>query len=183
MSLVGKRYAQALFDAAVDNKNVDGMFDEFSSVIDILKSEEGLMNLMQTPSINTSEKKEILGRVFGESFNQYLRNFLNILLDKNRFEYIMEIHDAFRQLVLPYRNTVEATVLTVVPLDEALRVALEKKLALRFNKKVILDNQIDETILGGAVVYVGDQVIDGSIRKQLTQMKTQMNNIRLRKKR
>jgi len=179
MSLVGKRYAQALFDAAVDSNNVDGIFDEFSTVIDLFKSEEGLMNLMMTPSINTSEKKAILGRVFGESFNQYLRNFLNILLDKNRFEYMMEIHDAFRKLVFPYKNTVEATVLTAVPLDEALRAALEEKLKQRFSKKVILENKIDETILGGAVVYVGDQIIDGSIRNQLSQMKTQMNNLRL----
>lgn len=179
MSLVGKRYAQALFDAAVDSNNVDGMFDEFSTVIDLFKSEEGLMNLMQTPSINSSEKKEILARVFGDSFNQYLRNFLNILLDKNRFEYMVEIHDAFRQLVFPYKNTVEATVLTVVPLDEALRVALEEKLKQRFNKKVILENKIDESIIGGAVVYVGDQIIDGSIKNQLNQMKTQMNSLRL----
>lgn len=179
MSLVGKRYAQALFDAAVDSNNVDGMFDEFSTVIDLFKSEEGLMNLMQTPSINSSEKKEILARVFGDSFNQYLRNFLNILLDKNRFEYMAEIHDAFRQLVFPYKNTVEATVLTVVPLDEALRVALEEKLKQRFNKKVILENKIDASIIGGAVVYVGDQIIDGSIKNQLNQMKTQMNSLRL----
>jgi F-type H+-transporting ATPase subunit delta len=74
---------------------------------------------------------------------------------------------------------VEARVLTVVPLDEALRVALEANLAKRFDKKVILENVIDESILGGAVVYVGDQVIDGSIKNQLNQMKTQMNSLRL----
>jgi len=179
MSLVGKRYALALFDAAVDSNNVDGIFDDFSTVIDLFKSEKGLMDLMLTPSINASEKKEILDRVFRKSYNQYLRNFLNILLDKNRFESMAEIHDAFRQLVFLYKNTVEATVLTVVPLDEALRVALEEKLKQRFNKKVILKNNIDESVLGGAVVYVGDQVIDGSVRKQLNQMKTQMNSSRL----
>jgi len=179
MSLVGKRYAQALFDAAVDNKSVDVMSDEFSTIIDLFKSEKGLMDLMLTPSINASEKKEILDRVFRKSYNQYLRNFLNILLDKNRFEYMAEIHDAFRQLVFLYKNTVEATVLTVVPLDEALLVALEEKLKQRFNKKVILKNNIDESVLGGAVVYVGDQVIDGSIKKKLNQMKTQMNSSRL----
>jgi F-type H+-transporting ATPase subunit delta len=179
MSLVAKRYAQALFDTAVDKEIVDAMFDEFSSVIDLFKSETGLMELMLTPSINTSEKKGILDRVFGKSLNQYLDNFLNILLDKNRFEFLVEIHDDFRQLVFPYKNMVEATVLTVVPLDEAQRVALEEKLALRFNKKVILDNKLDESILGGAVVYVGDQIIDGSIKNQLNQMKTQMNSLRL----
>ncbi|MBI4855264.1 MAG: F0F1 ATP synthase subunit delta [Firmicutes bacterium] len=179
MSLVAKRYAQALFDTAVDKEIVDAMFDEFSSVIDLFKSETGLMDLMLTPSINTSEKKGILDRVLRKSLNQYLNNFLNILLDKNRFEFLIEIHDDFRQLVFPYKNMVEATVLTVVPLDEAQRVALEEKLALRFNKKVILDNKLDESILGGAVVYVGDQIIDGSIKNQLNQMKTQMNSLRL----
>jgi len=179
MSLVAKRYAQALFDTAVDKNIVDGMFDEFSTVIDLFKSEADFMRLLLTPSMNTSEKKEILGRVFNDSFNQYLRNFLNILIDKNRFEYLVEIEQSFRQLVFPYKNMVEATVLTVVPLDEAQRLALEDKLAKRFSKKVILDNQIDETIIGGAVVYVGDQIIDGSIRNQLNQMKTNMNNSRL----
>nr|WP_320023851.1 F0F1 ATP synthase subunit delta [uncultured Acetobacterium sp.] len=179
MSLVAKRYAQALFDTAVDKEIVDAMFDEFSSVIDLFKSESGLMDLMLTPSINTSEKKGILDRVLRKSLNQYLNNFLNILLDKNRFEFLIEIHNDFRQLVFPYKNMVEATVLTVVPLDEAQRVALEEKLALRFNKKVILDNKLDESILGGAVVYVGDQIIDGSIKNQLNQMKTQMNSLRL----
>ncbi|MGV8906641.1 MAG: F0F1 ATP synthase subunit delta [Acetobacterium sp.] len=179
MSLVAKRYAQALFDTAVDKKIVDGMYDEFSTVIDLFKSEAGFMNLMETPSVNTSEKKGILNRVFGESFNQYLRNFLSILIDKNRFEFLEEIYDNFKQLVFPYNNKVEATVLTVVPLDEVHRVALEAKLAKRFNKTVILINQIDETIIGGAVVYVGDQIIDGSIRNQLNQMKTNMSSLSL----
>lgn len=180
MSLVAKRYAQALFDTAVDKNVVDEVFDEFSTVIDLFKSEEKLMNLMLTPSINTSEKKEILNRVYGEeSINLYLKNFLNILLDKNRFEYVEEINETFRQLVFPYKNTVEAVVKTAVPLDETLRAALEKNLAKRFDKKVILKNQIDESIIGGAVVYVGDQIIDGSIKNQLNQMKTQMNSLRL----
>jgi len=180
MSLVAKRYAQALFDTAVDKNIVDEVFDEFSTVIDLFKSEAELMDLMLTPSINTSEKKGILNRIYKEeSLNQYLKNFLDILLDRSRFEYVVEINETFRQLVFPYKNTVEAVVKTAVPLDETLRVALEKNLEKRFDKKVILDNQIDETIIGGAVVYVGDQIIDGSIRNQLNQMKTQMNSIRL----
>ena len=81
MSLVAKRYAKALFDTAVDKKVVDEVFDEFSTVIDLFKSEAKLMNLMLTPSINTSEKKEILNRVYGkESINPYLKNFLNELV-------------------------------------------------------------------------------------------------------
>lgn len=100
-------------------------------------------------------------------------------MDKGRFENIFEIYDVFKGLYNEQKNLVEARVFTVVPLDEVHRVALEKNLAKRFNKKVILENVIDESILGGAVVYIGDQVIDGSIKNQLNQMKTQMNSLRL----
>lgn len=179
MSLVAKRYAQALFDTAVDKKIVDGMFDEFTTVIDLFKSETRLMNLMLTPSMNTSEKKGVLGRIFEGSFNQYLKNFFNILLDKNRFEYLMEIYETFRKQCLDFKNMVEATVITAVPLQEELEAKLKIKLEKRFNKKILLNNKIDQSILGGAIVYVGEQVIDGSIKTQLNQMRTQMNNIRL----
>ncbi|MBK5244450.1 MAG: F0F1 ATP synthase subunit delta [Eubacteriaceae bacterium] len=179
MSLVANRYAQALFDTAVDKKIVDGMYDDFTVVIDLFKTETSLMNLMLTPSMNTSEKKGLLGRIFEGSFNQYLKNFVNILLNKNRFGYLMEIYDDFREQCLDYKNMVEATVITAVPLREELEAKLKIKLEKRFNKKIMLNKKIDQSILGGAIVYVGEQIIDGSIKAQLNQMKTQMNNIRL----
>lgn len=179
MSLVAKRYAQALFSSAVDKNLVDEIYEDFSTVADILNSEKELMALMMTPSMAVAEKKEILNRVFGKSLNLYVKNFLCVLLDKNRFECVLEIQEAFKGLVLPYKNIVEARVITAVPLKEEQRVALENKLEKRFNKKVILENCIDKSIIGGAVVFMEDQVIDGSIKNQLVQMKTQMSQTRL----
>jgi F-type H+-transporting ATPase subunit delta len=74
---------------------------------------------------------------------------------------------------------VEATVLTVHPIDSEQEEILKMNLEKRFKKKIHLANKIDPSILGGAVVYVGEQVIDGSVRKQLDEIKTNMNNIRL----
>ena len=179
MSLIGRKYAQALFTVAIEKNQVEEIFSDFTMVIDLLRSEKDLMNLMLTPSLNSEEKKGILSRVFKSISNKYVKNYLMILVDKSRFENIMEIYGAFRAMTNEHNNLVEAHVLTVVPLDEETRASLENKLAKRFNKKVVLENIIDESLLGGAVVYVGDQVIDGSIKNQLSQMKTQMNSLRL----
>jgi len=179
MSLVARKYAQALFMVGTENNQGDAILADFTGIVNLFKSEKDLLNLMLTPSLNSDEKKGILQRVFDSVSSQYVKNTLKILVDKGRFENIFEIYDVFKGLYNEQKNLVEARVFTVVPLDEVHRVALEKNLAKRFNKKVILENVIDESILGGAVVYIGDQVIDGSIKNQLNQMKTQMNSLRL----
>ncbi|AFA47029.1 F0F1 ATP synthase subunit delta [Acetobacterium woodii] len=179
MSLVASKYARALFDVAVDKDQLDEIFSDFKTATDLFSSEKKFMDLMLTPSLNTGEKKGILMRSLESLSNQYVKNYLMILMDKNRFEDIFDIYEAFRKLCNEHKNLVEARVLTVIPLDETLRIALEENLAKRFNKKVILENEIDKSILGGAVVYVGDQIIDGSIKNQLSQMKKQVNNLRL----
>lgn len=179
MSLVASKYARALFDVAVDKDQLDEIFSDFKTAINLLNSEKKFMDLMLTPSLNTEEKKGILIRSLDSLSNQYVKNYLMILMDKNRFEDIFDIYETFRKLCNDHKNLVEARVLTVIPLDETLRIALEENLAKRFNKKVILENEIDKSILGGAVVYVGDQIIDGSIKNQLNQMKKQVNNLRL----
>ncbi|AWW27134.1 F0F1 ATP synthase subunit delta [Acetobacterium carbinolicum] len=179
MSLVARKYAHALFLVADEHNQIEEILADFTGVVDLVRSEKNLLNLILTPSLNSDEKKGILLRVFETVSSQYVKNYLKILVDKGRFENIFEIYDDFKAQCNEHRGLVEARVLTVVPLDEALRIALEENLAKRFSKKVILENVIDASILGGAVVYVGGQVIDGSIRNQLDQMKTQMNSLRL----
>lgn len=179
MSLVARKYAQALFMVGTENNQGEAILADFTGIVNLFKVEKDLLNLMLTPSLNSDEKKGILQRVFDSVSNQYVKNTLKILVDKGRFENIFEIYDVFKELCNEQKNLVEARVFTVVPLDEVQRVALEENLAKRFDKKVVLENIIDTSILGGAVVYVGDQVIDGSIKNQLNQMKTQMNSLRL----
>lgn len=179
MSLVAGKYAQALFDLAVEKDQLEEVSSDFKTVINLFNSEEKFLDLMLTPSLNSEEKKGILSRSLASLSNQYVKNYLMILLNKNRFEDIFDIYEKFRRLSNDHKNLLEARVLTAIPLDETLRVALEEKMAKRFNKKVILENEIDKSILGGAVVYIGDQIIDGSVKKQLNQMKIKMNRVRL----
>ncbi len=179
MSLIGNKYVVALFDVACEKDILDEVYDDFTSFIDILKGEKKFFDLLMTPSIGIDEKKAILDRIFSKEMNTYLKNLLNILLDKNRFDFVQDVYQDFRKTYFDNKNMVEALVLTVHPINDHLQAELKEKLERRFDKKVKLKNQIDPSILGGVVVYVGEQVIDGSVRKQLSEIKANMNNIRL----
>ena len=179
MSLIGKKYVVALFDVALEKNNLDEVYDEFTSFSEILKREKKFFDLLMTSSIGKKKKKVILNHIFGTEMNTYLKNLLYILLDKNRFDFIGDIYQDFRKTYFDHQNMVEALVLTVHPIDDRLQAELKEKLEKRFDKKVKVKNQIDPSILGGVVVYVGEQVIDGSVRKQLSEIKANMNNIRL----
>ena len=76
MSLIGRKYAQALFTVAIEKNQVEEIFSDFTMVIDLLRSEKDLMNLMLTPSLNSEEKKGILSRVFKSISNKYVKNYL-----------------------------------------------------------------------------------------------------------
>ncbi|WKY44785.1 F0F1 ATP synthase subunit delta [Eubacteriaceae bacterium ES2] len=179
MSLVGRKYAIALFDVATDKNILEDVYQDFSGFIEVIDGNHKFSELLMVPSIGSDEKKSILKNVFKDELNLYLKNFLNILIDKNRFENVREIYADFRRKYFEHQNMVEATVLTVHPIDSELEETLKVNLEKRFDKKIHLSNKIDPSILGGAVVYVGEQVIDGSVRKQLDEIKSNMNNIRL----
>ncbi len=179
MSLIGKKYVAALFEVASEKNCLDEVYEDFSAFIDILNQEKKFSDLLMTPSIGIKEKKVILDNVFGKKINGYLKSLLAILLDKNRFDFVWDIYQDFRKTYFDDKNMVEALVLTVHPIDDQLQAELKEKLEKRFDKKVKLKNQIDPSILGGVLVYVGEQVIDGSVRKQLSEIKANMSNIRL----
>ncbi|MDI3537742.1 MAG: F-type H+-transporting ATPase subunit delta [Eubacteriaceae bacterium] len=179
MSVVGSKYAVALFDVVSENKVIEAVFVDYTEFIEILDSNKKFMSVLESPSVGNDEKKELLTKVFQDEMNGYLKNFLRLLIDKNRFEHVHEIYKDFRKQYFDYKNMVEATVVTVVPMEPELEEKLLKNLESRFNKKVFLTSKIDPSILGGAVVYVRDQVIDGSVRKQLDEIKRNINNIRL----
>ncbi|WKY47947.1 F0F1 ATP synthase subunit delta [Eubacteriaceae bacterium ES3] len=179
MSVVGSKYAVALFDVVCENKVIEEVFNDYTEFIEILNSNKDFMSVLESPTVGNDEKKVILTNVFKDEMNGYLKNFLRLLIDKSRFEFVGEIYKDFRKQYFDYNNMVEATVLTVIPMEEELEEQLKKNLESRFDKKVFLTSKIDPSILGGAVVYVRDQVIDGSVRKQLEEIKRNINNIRL----
>lgn len=179
MSLASKKYSVALLDIAKEHNMLDEIYEQFKTIVTELTRDKKMWELMNIPSMKTSEQKELIKTIFGQEINEFLYNFLMILFDKNRFNELEFIFLAFKDSYLAEKNTLEASVLSVIELSKENISAIQEKLEKRFCKNILITNEIDESILGGLIVYVGEQVIDGSIKSQLSNIKSNLKLIRL----
>jgi F-type H+-transporting ATPase subunit delta len=165
------RYAQAIYEIAAENQALDAVEQELLLVQQTLKDVEELSTLLYHPQVPVEAKKETLMKVFGEQLTDYVRNFLLLLIDKRRETALSAIIKEYRQLANQARNIAEAEVTTAIPLGDGQRQTLSAKLSAVTGKNVVLRTRVDEDILGGVIVKIGDKLIDGSVLRQLQSLK------------
>ncbi len=179
MSLGGRRYAAALLEIAKENNIVDEMYQELEMVVEELTKEKKMWQLMTSAQVQKEEKEKILQKVFEKRINNFLYSFLMVLLQKNRFFELELISLAFKESYLSEKNILEASIVSAIKLTEEHMHKVQKQLEKRTAKKIIIKNVVEESILGGLVIYIGEQVIDGSVRNQLNELKKNLHNIGL----
>ncbi|QZY55524.1 F0F1 ATP synthase subunit delta [Crassaminicella profunda] len=175
--LVERTYAQALFDIAVEENKLDVLKEEITFVLDAFSMYPDFYNLYNTPQISKDEKKKIIEEVFKEKISTEMMNFLKILLDKRRTNCLKGIAKVFKKLLNDYKNMIEGTVTTAVPLKDEEKLRIENKLSIVTGKKIKLENMVDPSIIGGVLVKIGDKVIDGSLESRLTEMQKDLAQI------
>ena len=126
---------------------------------------------MEHPQISTNEKKAIFDRIFRGKIDDEILAFLKLLIDKGRILYLREKLNQMEKIHLEKNNTLLALIKTSVPMLEDEKERLQAKLESMYNKKIIMKCEIDKKILGGVYVRVGDDVIDGTVRSRLDEMK------------
>ncbi|HCX65045.1 MAG TPA: hypothetical protein DHN33_07535 [Eubacteriaceae bacterium] len=179
MSLVGKKYAQALFEVAKEEDKVDAYYQQMTMINGQLKENEDFFEILLLPSVEVKEKKEMLRKVFEPTLDREILQFLILLLDKRRFIDFELIYLEFKTLFLEENKQLEATIVSVLPLEEKEINQLKKNLESRYQKTITIENKIDPALIGGVVVYVGEQVIDGSVKRKLTTMRNELREVRL----
>jgi len=172
---VATRYARALLDTAHKGGVLDGVADSFADVAEIYAANPDLESFLEGPQVSDQEKDALLNSVFGDRIEPVLLNFFHMLLAKGRIEFLADIQAAFQELVEVEQGFVRARVVTAVPLPEDLERNLADKLASMTGKKISLRKRVDPSVIGGVCVSMGDQVIDGTIRTNLTKMRAQLS--------
>lgn len=177
--LVGKRYAEALYEVAAELNKLEDFKEEIKAVADVFKSNPELETIFTHPRVTKSEKKDMIKELFEGKISKEIVNLCYIIIDKGRERYLSDISDSYRDLSNDKLGIVEADAYTAVPMTQDETDKLQEKLSSFFKKKVDLRTHIDENLLGGVLVKVGDKVIDGSIKGKLNEMQKELNNIRL----
>ena len=178
--LVSKTHGDALFELAVEENCVDSISEEVIAVEEALKTNPDLFKLLNHPKIDKVEKIKLVKEIFDKKVSDNLVGFLTIMIDKERQNNIIETFEYFTARVKEYKNIGVVTVATPMELSETQKEELVKKLlATTKYVKLEVDYKIDESLIGGMVIRIGDRVVDSSIKTKLSELTKDLTKIQL----
>ena len=177
---VARPYASAVFDIA-SNKETLGEWSAFLKKSSELLDQKDIRTLIKTPGLN----KKTIAEIFFElsvdesesAENKALfSNFLNVLSENKRLNIITMVSSQFEQKKQKAEQVSEVILSSAAALPEEDIEEIKQALSKKLGKKIELNNSVDETLIGGAVIKIGDHMIDGSVRSQLKKMTRFLTN-------
>ena len=170
----GKRYAQAIFQLAVQQDQVDEWARELDSISQVLQDEE-FSSFLEHAEVPLAEKNRSIETVFPDT-NPLVRNLVALLISRGSVKLIDDVHLSYSQLVDEYRGRQRVEVTSAVSLDTAELERISRFVSELIQKEVVVSTEVDETILGGVIIQVGDQLLDGSVRSRLEGLRRQVRS-------
>lgn len=166
---LARPYAKAAFGLAQDQDAL-GRWQDMLRLAAQIAADERVDDVLRNPLVSQKEGVELLAAAAGDRFDERFRAFLDVLGHNRRLTLLPEIADAYEGLKQQAERRLQVRVVSAMPLDEQQSQRLREALAKRFECDVELDTEVDQDILAGAVIYAGDQVIDGSLRGRLSRL-------------
>lgn len=178
--LISKTYGDALFELAVEKNKIDVLSEETEQLRSVLSDNADFGRLMNHPKIIKEEKIQVAKSVFEGRISEELLGFITIIISKDRYKDIDAILDYFIAEVKRYKGIGVATVTTAVPLREEQCKKIEQRLLDTTEyKKMEMHYNLDESLIGGMVVRIGDRVVDSSIKTKLNELQKELLKVQL----
>jgi len=174
INTISRRYGEALFNLAVQGNLVDRIQAELIELVNAYQTTSELRQLLKHPRLSMDAKSRILTQIVSGEFSPLTLKFLELLLRKNRTDYLAGVLEVYNLLTDEQRGTLRGIVRSPFMLNKAEQDKLVDRLQSRFGKKIILTIKVDRSLLGGVSVQIGDNVIDGSVRRKLKCLREQL---------
>jgi F-type H+-transporting ATPase subunit delta len=169
---VAARYAQALYELGVEQGNLPALTEEVRRVSAVYSGSQELRSILENPVVEEHARKEILGEILGRlGVGATTQNTVKLLAERRRLLVLPYLSRALERLTDERTGVVRATVTTAAQLPEGYYSKLKEQLEASLGKKVLLERELDPSLLGGVVTRIGDRVIDGSLRTRLQRMR------------
>ena len=171
---LSRRYADGLFSVAQSKNQVDAAFEDLKTVLSAIMTNDDMANFLIHPVVSIEDKKDALTSIFKDKVSESVFNLLFLLVENNRFNLFQPILVCYEKNMDDLKNIDRASVTSAVELDDDVKKRLQAKLEAKFNKKMILNYDIDADILAGLIIKIGDKVIDSSLASKFENMKKQL---------
>lgn len=164
------RYAKAVLSIAVDKNSTEAVNGDMQLITKTLSQSDDLSQMLQSPIVKSSDKKAVLLAVFSNATTD-TTNLINTLIANNRLSMLSHVAESYTKLYNESRGRQKASVTTAVPLTDKLKSQVLAKVKELTGKDAEVNNIIDESILGGFILRVGDIQYNASISNKLEKLK------------
>lgn len=164
-------YARAFLEMAQAEGVVSRVEEDLYQLRELLQNNPVLLEFLKDPNIQREGKRRALSELFSGRVHPLVLNGLLTLSDADRSSRVLVVIEEFIRAAAAVRQQLTGEVVTAFPLEETTRQQLQKELSRVTGKNVQLLQKVDASILGGAVIRIGEQVIDGSLRRKLEEIK------------
>jgi F-type H+-transporting ATPase subunit delta len=167
---IAQVYSRSLFDVAKEHGKLDGIRDELAQFADALEQNRELSVFFFSPYFSTEEKKGGLRRAIVDA-DPTLVNFLELLIEKHRMPVIFRIQRQFEAAWKEENRKLDVTVTSAIELEPEIVSRIGSEIEGQTGQSVELSSHVDDAILGGIVLQVGNMVLDASIRNRLEKLR------------
>ena len=173
MAVVHRVYAEALLEAAKDQKAVEPIRKEYGEFVAALAGSEELRSFLRNPQIETRAKREALEQLLSGANENFL-NFLRLLAEKGRIGEVEEMHKEWERLLAAEERVLGLELTTAVELSEKETAEIVRQIEKASGRKVEAKRSVDPDLLGGIVIQAGSQRLDASVRNRLEQLREEL---------
>ncbi|WP_323787402.1 ATP synthase F1 subunit delta [Psychroserpens sp.] len=164
------RYAKAVLSLAVDQKSEEAVNNDMKLIAKTVSENADLDSALKNAIAKQDTKKDILNQVF-TGLNPLSSKLFDVLVDNNRINVVADVASKYNELYEAHIGKEKATVTTAVPMTEDLEIKVMAKIKDLTSKSVELENIVDENIIGGFILRVGDIQYNASIASKLNKLK------------
>jgi len=169
---VARRYARALLDLATEGGKVETIHASLSWLGEAFDQSEDLRQALLNPGVKLKERRAVIEALASQKgWDQLFRNFVMLLLDRDRLRHVREISEDFSAKVDEQAGRMRARVTSAVALSDAQVAEVKAALAKMTGKEVLVETSVDQELIGGVVARMGGSIYDGSVRTQLKRMR------------
>ena len=171
--LSGKRYAQAIFDLALESDQAEQWGEDLAVVGEVFEDSD-FTALLKHADMPAADKLAATASVL-VSINPMVRNLVDLLVSKNSVDSIAGVYSGYAELLDRHLGRQRVQITTAVPLESAETDRISSFVNGLINSEVVLTTTVDESILGGLVIQIGDRLLDGSTKARLDGLRNRLH--------
>lgn len=176
---IARPYAEAVYKLAREKSTLAGWSDALAN-LDAVVSDARVQAIISDPNVSAQQLEALVLGVIGNNFEASVaneaRNFVQVLVQNSRLELTPHIRGVYESLKREHEGTLEARVISAMPIGDEQVKALVATLEAKFKRKITAKVEIDSLLIGGVKIVVGDKVIDATVRGRLDAMATALTH-------